>query len=308
MSGVVRYGDRVLLKHCATGMLLKSVPKVYSHPNSSKQQIVGGEILQDEFCLWIVKGPDSSGNNYAVGADVKRGDAIRLEHVRTGKNLHSHSAPAPLNPLQHEVTAYGAVGNGDANDDWVVDLANHGAWNYGDKMCLSWSSTSYVLHSHKGYAHPLYTDGLQEVTANPKADENDYWTCIPISPRGAAAKVQGPTRLDWVSVLSIVGSVASITGWTLLSLKGALQQTGFVYLTALVLTIVMIAGALILLSGVALGLYRQLTFNPKSGWSKVGFLLMFWGANLIVVLSAWKLGQYVMIWSSWFVKWSITAP
>lgn len=40
---------------------------------------------------------------------VKNGDLIRLEHVPTGRNLHSHREPAPVTKRHHQVTGYGEV-------------------------------------------------------------------------------------------------------------------------------------------------------------------------------------------------------
>lgn len=40
---------------------------------------------------------------------VKNGDLIRLEHVPTGRNLHSHREQAPVTKRHHQVTGYGEV-------------------------------------------------------------------------------------------------------------------------------------------------------------------------------------------------------
>ncbi len=40
---------------------------------------------------------------------VKHGDLIRLEHIMTRRNIHSHQQPAPLAKKQFQVTGYGEV-------------------------------------------------------------------------------------------------------------------------------------------------------------------------------------------------------
>lgn len=40
---------------------------------------------------------------------LKHGDLIRLEHVATRRNLHSHNEPAPMTKKHLQVTGYGEV-------------------------------------------------------------------------------------------------------------------------------------------------------------------------------------------------------
>ena len=40
---------------------------------------------------------------------VKHGDLVRLEHIITRRNIHSHQQPAPLSKKQFQVTGYGEV-------------------------------------------------------------------------------------------------------------------------------------------------------------------------------------------------------
>lgn len=40
---------------------------------------------------------------------VKHGDLIRLEHVITKRNLHSHKEIAPISKKHYQVTGYGEV-------------------------------------------------------------------------------------------------------------------------------------------------------------------------------------------------------
>ncbi|EFN85014.1 Protein O-mannosyl-transferase 2 [Harpegnathos saltator] len=55
---------------------------------------------------------------------VKHGDLIRLEHVITRRNLHSHKEIAPISKKHYQITGYGENGTGDANDVWKVLITN----------------------------------------------------------------------------------------------------------------------------------------------------------------------------------------
>lgn len=59
--------------------------------------------------------PDSSTHRDAIQC----GDIIRLEHLETKKNLHSHHFSSPISGNQ-EVSAYGTKGEGDTGDHWIV--------------------------------------------------------------------------------------------------------------------------------------------------------------------------------------------
>lgn len=56
-----------------------------------------------------------------TGEPLKCGDMLRLEHMNTGRNLHSHSAfDSPVSRRQ-EVSAYGDQGYGDGGDNWFIE-------------------------------------------------------------------------------------------------------------------------------------------------------------------------------------------
>lgn len=40
---------------------------------------------------------------------LKHGDMIRLQHIPTKRNLHSHHEPAPITHKHYQVTGYGEV-------------------------------------------------------------------------------------------------------------------------------------------------------------------------------------------------------
>ena len=53
-----------------------------------------------------------------VGEPVLCGSIIRLSHLETDRNLHSHLFSSPLSN-QQEVSCFGGKGQGDTGDDFV---------------------------------------------------------------------------------------------------------------------------------------------------------------------------------------------
>jgi hypothetical protein len=171
-----RYGSNVKIAHRDTGHVLHSHAINYSHSGSSKQQQVTCFGALDDNDWWRIKGPHGSPDGYNAGQPVQHGDVIRLEHVLTRKNLHSHSGfPSPVT-RQQEVTCFGANSVGDGNDNWRVELQEgYGPWAYGKIVRLVHVPTNHALHSHEGISHPTYTVGQQEVTGYSGRDDNDWW-------------------------------------------------------------------------------------------------------------------------------------
>jgi dolichyl-phosphate-mannose--protein O-mannosyl transferase len=64
---------------------------------------------------------EATGTCTQTAEPVKCGSIIRLTHLRTKTNLHSHGVKSPLSK-QQEVTGYGqGDGKGDAGDNWMVE-------------------------------------------------------------------------------------------------------------------------------------------------------------------------------------------
>lgn len=66
---------------------------------------------KDENNRWLIKlyKEDEQININSTVRFVKHGDMIRLEHVPTRRNLHSHREPAPITKKHYQVTGYGEV-------------------------------------------------------------------------------------------------------------------------------------------------------------------------------------------------------
>lgn len=112
---------------------------------------------------------------------------VRLRHIVTDKNLHSHDFRPPVSDVdfQNEVSAYGMTGFiGDANDDWFIEI-ERGDGN--DKESskrlrtlrtvfrVRHALTSCYLFSHK-VKLPEWGFEQQEVTCNKNAmKDNSLW-------------------------------------------------------------------------------------------------------------------------------------
>lgn len=110
---------------------------------------------------------------------VKSGDLIRLEHVATKRNLHSHKEVAPITKKHYQVTGYGENGIGDANDVWRITVA--GAKDgteitaVSSKLKIVHYLQSCILTSH-GKQLPKWGYEQQEVSCNPNLrDNNALW-------------------------------------------------------------------------------------------------------------------------------------
>lgn len=103
------FGAKITLKnHRTAGGYLHSHWHLYPDGVGIRQQQVTTYSHKDDNNLWIVK----KYNTNEIPSEptlVKHGDLIRLEHVITQRNLHSHKDLAPLSKKHYQVTGYGEV-------------------------------------------------------------------------------------------------------------------------------------------------------------------------------------------------------
>lgn len=171
----VKYRAVIKLIHVQTSVTLHSHRRNHEHPGSSGQQQVTAFAGSNEDDYWTVKAAHNYKETFQNGKAVQHGDIIRLEHVTTRKNLHSHSGrPSPVSG-QQEVTAFGRDGIGDSNDNWRVDLEGGETWLEGERIRLVHHATDAALHSHEGYS--LGDSGYyqQEVTCFGERNQDDWW-------------------------------------------------------------------------------------------------------------------------------------
>lgn len=70
---------------------------------------------------------------------IKCGSTLRLQHLATKRNLHSHHFQSPISHNQ-EVSAFGENGQGDEGDHWSVICATK-FWERQDKVRFKHSAT-----------------------------------------------------------------------------------------------------------------------------------------------------------------------
>ena len=121
----IAFGSKITLKNMGWGGgLLHS--HVQTFPVGSMQQQVTCYHYKDENNDWVVL-PRWDEPAYDLNAPlrfIKDGDAIRLRHSPTLRNLHSHPVPAPITKLSHEVSCYGNETVGDVQDHWRVEVVD----------------------------------------------------------------------------------------------------------------------------------------------------------------------------------------
>ncbi|KAI8365029.1 Dolichyl-phosphate-mannose-protein mannosyltransferase-domain-containing protein [Choanephora cucurbitarum] len=122
----VAFGSNVTIRnHAYGGPLLHSHPHFY--PGGSKQQQVTGYTFKDDNNVWQVRYPlDNQTGQVKTSYDqmqfVQNGDVIRLFHIMTKTNLHSHAISAPVSSKHWEVSAYGNEEQMDVQDNWRVEI------------------------------------------------------------------------------------------------------------------------------------------------------------------------------------------
>uniref|UniRef100_A0A8C5MX38 Stromal cell derived factor 2 n=1 Tax=Leptobrachium leishanense TaxID=445787 RepID=A0A8C5MX38_9ANUR len=144
-----------------------------SGKGSGQQSVTGVTSVDDGNSYWRIRG-----QTYTVcerGAKVKCGQSIRLMHVNTGRNLHSHHFSSPLSGNQ-EVSAFGDDGEGDILDDWTV-LCNGEFWQRDEEVRFRHASTSALLSvTGEQYGRPI--NGQREVHGMSYTSLNNYWKAM----------------------------------------------------------------------------------------------------------------------------------
>jgi len=118
---------------------------------------------------------------------IEAGSRVKLRHLSTEKNLHSHDFRPPVSEVdfQNEVSTYGMAGfAGDMNDDWIVEIekgsksdpvSSRRVRTLGTKFRLRHALTGCYLFSHK-VKLPTWGYEQQEVTCNKNAVRaNSLW-------------------------------------------------------------------------------------------------------------------------------------
>lgn len=110
MPREVAYGAVVTLKnHKTGGGYLHSHYHLYPKGVGARQQQITTYTHKDENNRWVIKPYDRESYGDGNVTLVKNGDLIRLEHLQTRRNLHSHNERAPITNKHFQLTGYGEV-------------------------------------------------------------------------------------------------------------------------------------------------------------------------------------------------------
>jgi hypothetical protein len=116
----VTCGSAIKLTHVESGrrFLLQSDERQLQS-GSGQQLVTAEEDNRSPRGLWQVREGHGS-PACEVGRPIRCGEVVRLTHVTTQANLHTHAIRSPLSN-QHEVSCFGEGGEGDSGDDWRVE-------------------------------------------------------------------------------------------------------------------------------------------------------------------------------------------
>lgn len=165
----VTCGSVLKLYNIRNGIRLHSHDVKYGS-GSGQQSVTGVESSDDHNSYWRVKG--KMGADCIRGKPVKCGQTIRLTHVNTGRNLHSHHFQSPLSH-NLEVSAFGENGEGDEGDHWAVTCTDK-YWRRTEKVRLKHVVTDHFLHATgDSFGRPIH--GQREISAYNYANDLNYW-------------------------------------------------------------------------------------------------------------------------------------
>ncbi|ODM96880.1 Stromal cell-derived factor 2 [Orchesella cincta] len=140
---------------------------------SGQQSVTGTDVKEDVNSNWQVKGIPNL--PCTRGEPVKCGTKIRLEHIQTGRNLHSHLFSSPLSGHQ-EISAFGEEGEGDSGDIWEIVCKSHN-WQRDDAIQLRHVDTeAYLSASGNTYGRPIH--GQMEIIGISHSDSSCYWKAV----------------------------------------------------------------------------------------------------------------------------------
>lgn len=162
----VTCGSVIKISHAATGYELNSESKNLNS-GSGQQLVTFVKKKGTQNTLWWVRAANNNGEPEYPPGDVCQlaeplpcGSTIRLTHMDTLRNLHSHGVKSVLSH-QQEVSAFGdGDGNGDGGDDWKVECSGK-YWKQGESVRLYHMDTGKYLGSSKTTVFNQQTCGHQ---------------------------------------------------------------------------------------------------------------------------------------------------
>lgn len=174
----------IKLRHKVLDVRLHSADIAYGS-GSQQQAVTGNPDAGDPGSYWQVRAADEHGGTHCIQGDVlNHGDKVKLTHLRTKKNLHSHNYQSPLSQKQ-EVSAFGDDGVGDAGDVWELLVREKGdvyaagwggPWLRDSVVRFKHVVTGQYLFSHRKTFNNGPVNGMNEITGSPRADDRTLWS------------------------------------------------------------------------------------------------------------------------------------
>ncbi|MED6281852.1 Stromal cell-derived factor 2-like protein 1 [Characodon lateralis] len=168
------------LNYVTCGSLIKLLNtrhnvRLHSHDvkygsGSGQQSVTGVESAEDANSYWQIRGKPA--RPCQRGSAIKCGQAIRITHMKTGRNLHTHHFSSPLSNNQ-EVSAFGENGEGDDLDVWTVQCEGV-YWERDDPVRFKHLGTEVFLSvTGEQYGHPIR--GQREVHGMSSPNQHTWW-------------------------------------------------------------------------------------------------------------------------------------
>ncbi|CAE6423122.1 unnamed protein product [Rhizoctonia solani] len=184
----IMLGSKVTLKNVGYGGgLLHS--HVQTFPTGSQQQQVTCYHYKDDNNQWNFLPPWGSPEVDPNGqlVPLQHGAIVRLQHVPTTRNLHSHTVIAPVTKSNYEVSCYGNTTVGDNHDHWVVEVVDDLQRGRREKVDRIHSLTTRLRFKHQALGCYLRAAnavlpqwGFKQIEVsctkeNDEADAHTYW-------------------------------------------------------------------------------------------------------------------------------------
>ncbi|XP_075584705.1 protein Malvolio [Dermatophagoides farinae] len=165
----VTCGSVLKLMNVNSGIRLHSHDIKYGS-GSGQQSVTGTDKQEDVNSYWQIGA--KTDEQCERGTPIECGSIIRLTHLQTKKNLHSHHFPSPLSHNQ-EVSAFGKDGDGDTGDNWQI-LCGGKHWELNSNIRFKHVDTEMYLSS-SGHVYGRPIQGQMEIIASTYSDSSVYW-------------------------------------------------------------------------------------------------------------------------------------
>lgn len=189
-KGAVTFGSTIKLEHDISGYRLHSHSIPYGS-GSGQQSVTAHASDGDVNSYWLLKASHDEGKPQSfTGHVIRCGSKIRLQHLSTHRNLHSHLHRAPFTS-DYEVSAYAdedslardRFPHGDNGDDWkliCIDEQGWGdedldVWIRGQKVAFQHVDTGAYLSSSTKYVYPNPILGQLQVACTRRKTRDSYW-------------------------------------------------------------------------------------------------------------------------------------